>query len=102
MTDLKSRMPSYLYASPRFGMLVEEMAQRHEQFLRMLYAASIESLVNIVDDHGPDGFSAMGLQFSCSPLLISSSCQKALITRSNCGVCFTLNNGHSQLLAARL
>ena len=52
MTDLESRMPSYLYASPRFGMLVEEMAQRHEQFLRMLDAAHVERLVNVVNDHG--------------------------------------------------
>jgi hypothetical protein len=42
-------------------MLVKEMPQRHEQFLRMPDAASAERLVNVVSDHGPDGFPAMGL-----------------------------------------
>ena len=35
-------------------MLVKEMPQRHEQFLRMPDAASAERLVNVVSDHGPD------------------------------------------------
>ena len=42
-------------------MLVKEMPQRHEQFLRMPDTTSAERLVNVVSDHGPDGFPAMGL-----------------------------------------
>ena len=42
-------------------MLIEEMAQRHEQLLRMLDTTGAERLVNVVSDHGPDGFPAMGL-----------------------------------------
>jgi uncharacterized protein (DUF2249 family) len=42
-------------------MLVEEMTQRHEQFLRMLNTASAKRRVNVVSDHGPNGFSAMAL-----------------------------------------
>ena len=42
-------------------MLVKEMPQRHEQFLRVLHTAGIECPVNVIDDHGPDGFPAMGL-----------------------------------------
>ena len=42
-------------------MLIKEMPQRHEQFLRMSDAASAERLVNVVSDHGPDGFPAMRL-----------------------------------------
>ena len=37
------------------------MPQRHEQFLRMPDTTSAERLVNVVSDHGPDGFPAMGL-----------------------------------------
>ena len=42
-------------------MLVEEMAQRHEQFLRMPDTAGVERFMNVVNDHSPDGFSPMGL-----------------------------------------
>jgi hypothetical protein len=42
-------------------MLVEEMTQRHEQFLRMLDTTGVERPVNVVNDHSPDGFPAMGL-----------------------------------------
>jgi hypothetical protein len=42
-------------------MLVEEMTQRHEQFLRMLDTTGVERPVNVVNDHSPDRFPAMGL-----------------------------------------
>src|SRR6266550_3787201 len=42
-------------------MLIEEMTQRHEQLLRMLDTTGAERLVNVVSDHGPYGFPAMGL-----------------------------------------
>ena len=37
------------------------MTQRHEQFLRMPDTTGVERLVDVVNNHGPDGFSAMGL-----------------------------------------
>jgi hypothetical protein len=46
---------------PRFRMLVEEMTQRHEQFLCVSDTAGFERLVNVVNDHGPDGFPTVGL-----------------------------------------
>ena len=42
-------------------MLVEEMTQRHEQFLRMLDTTGVERPVNVINDHSPDRFPAMGL-----------------------------------------
>jgi hypothetical protein len=42
-------------------MLIEEMTQRHEKLLRMPDTAGVEGLMNVLNDHGPDGFCAMGL-----------------------------------------
>ena len=50
-------MPPPQPALPMF----EEMTQRHELFLRMLHTASAKRRVNVVSDHGPNGFPAMGL-----------------------------------------
>jgi hypothetical protein len=37
------------------------MTQRHEQFLCMFDTAGFERLMNVVNDHGPDGFPTVGL-----------------------------------------
>jgi hypothetical protein len=42
-------------------MLIEEMTQRHEKLLRMPDTAGVEGLMNVLNNHGPDGFCAMGL-----------------------------------------
>jgi hypothetical protein len=43
-------------------MLFEEMPQRHEQLRSVSDATLVESFVNVVDDHGSDGFAAMELR----------------------------------------
>ena len=38
------------------------MPQRHEQLRSVSDATLVESFVNVVDDHGSDGFAAMALR----------------------------------------
>jgi hypothetical protein len=67
-------------------MLVKEMSQRHEQFLRMPDAAGAECLVNVVSDHDPDGFPAMGLlqQIVCQAVAaISGMCSCSLMAATS-------------------
>ena len=42
--------------------MLKEMPQRHEQLRSMSDATLVESFVNVVNNHGSDGFAAMGLR----------------------------------------
>ena len=46
-------------AGPRFGMLIEEMSQRHEKLRGVLNATVVKCLVNVVNDHAANPFAAM-------------------------------------------
>ena len=52
-------VPLCLHAGARFRMLVEEMTQRHDQFLRMPDTTGVERPVNVINDHSPDRFPAV-------------------------------------------
>jgi len=42
--------------------MFKEMPQRHEQLRRVSDPTLVERFVNVINDHGSDGFAAMGLR----------------------------------------
>jgi len=61
--------------------MFKEMPQRHEQLRRVSDPTLVERFVNVINDHGSDGFAAMGLRQQvtwCRMRLMSENCQDGM------------------------